>query len=164
MIFVTVGSMFPFDRLVRAMDEHVAVGRIRDSVFAQIGSGTYQPVAMPFERFVDKARFDDLLASADCIVSHAGIGSIATALKHGKPMLVLPRRRRYGEHVNDHQVATARRYAELGHVLLAEDECDIPAVLERLPAFRPTPRHVDIDGIAVRIGDFIRDVQARRVK
>ena len=41
MIFVTVGSMFAFDRLVRAMDEHVAAGRIHGPVFAQIGAGAY---------------------------------------------------------------------------------------------------------------------------
>lgn len=164
MIFVTVGSMFAFDRLVRSMDEHVAAGRIRAPVFAQIGSGTYQPASMPFERFVDKARFDEILASADCIVSHAGIGSIATALEHGKPMLVLPRLKRYHEVVNDHQVATARRYADLGHVLVAYDEREIPSVLERLSGFRPTPRHVNVDGIAARIGGFLRDAQARRVR
>jgi len=162
LIFVTVGSMFAFDRLVRAMDEQVAAGRIRDPVFAQIGSGAYEPRSMPFERFVEKARFDELLASADCIVSHAGIGSIATALEHGKPMLVLPRLARHGEVVNDHQVATARRYAELGHVLVAYDESEIPAALERLGGFRPAPRRVDVDGIAARIGRFLRDVQSDR--
>lgn len=164
MIFVTVGSMFAFDRLVRSMDEHVAAGRIREPVFAQIGSGTYQPKAMRFERFVEKARFDELVASADCIVSHAGLGSIATALEHGKPMLVLPRLKRHGEVVNDHQVATARRYSDLGHVLVAYDEREIPAALERLARFRPAPRHVNVDGITARIGGFLRAAQARRVR
>lgn len=161
MIFVTVGSMFAFDRLVRAIDEQVATGLIRDSVFAQIGAGAYQPTALPFERFVEKVRFEELLASADCIVSHAGIGSIATALEHGKPIVVLPRQRRYGEHVNDHQIATARRYAELGHVLVAFDERQIPAALEQVADFRPRPRRVNVAGIAVRIAGFLRDAQAQ---
>ncbi len=160
MIFVTVGSMFAFDRLVQAMDELVASGRITEPVFAQIGSGTYAPRAMPFERFVDKARFDELMASADCIVSHAGVGSIATALEHGKPILVLPRLKRYGEVVSDHQVATARRYAERGYVLVSWVEQEIPAALERLAGFLPAPRHADVDGIAARVGDFLRAVQS----
>lgn len=162
MIFVTVGSMFAFDRLVRAMDEHVAAGRIHGPVFAQIGAGAYEPRAMRFERFVDKVRFDELLASADCVVSHAGVGSIATALEHGKPILVLPRLRRHGEVVNDHQLETARRYAALGHVLAAYDEHDIPAVLSRLAEFRPTRRHANVEGIAARIGVFLQEMRACR--
>lgn len=162
MIFVTVGSMFAFDRLVRAMDELVATGRITEPVFAQIGSGTYSPMAIPFERFIDKARFDELMASADCIVSHAGIGSIASALEHGKPILVLPRLKRYGEVVSDHQVATAYRYSKRGYVLVAWDEQEIPAALERLDGFHPASRNANVDGIATRVGDFLRAVKSDR--
>ena len=162
MIFVTVGSMFPFDRLVRAMDEHVAAGRITDEVVAQIGSGSYEPRYMRFERFMDKGPFEQMLQAADCIVSHAGIGSIATALTYGKPMLVLPRLKRHDEHVNDHQVDTARKYAELGHVLVAYGEADIPQVLSTLSRFQPVPRVADSGGVARRIGSFLRDLQTRR--
>jgi UDP-N-acetylglucosamine transferase subunit ALG13 len=148
--------MFPFDRLIRAMDEHVAAGRIPDRVFAQIGSGSYEPRAIEFERFMEKSPFEDMLKDADCIVSHAGIGSIATALAHDKPMLVLPRLKRHGEHVNDHQVATAGKYAELGHVLVAYDEADIPRVLQQISTFKPARRTVNVTGVAERIDRFLR--------
>lgn len=147
--------MFPFDRLIQAVDEHVAAGRIHDSVIAQIGSGSYEPKFIRFERFMEKAPFEEMLQTADCIVSHAGIGSIATALSHDKPMLVLPRLKRHGEHVNDHQVATARKYAELGHVQVAYNEADIPDLLADLTHFHPAKRHVNAAGIADRIGKFL---------
>ncbi len=153
--------MFPFDRLVRAMDEHVAAGRITDRVFAQIGSGVYEPKHLRFERFMEKSSFEQQLCTADCIVSHAGIGSIATALAHNKPMVVLPRQRRFAEHVNDHQVATARKYAALGHVLVAFDESEIPSALMRLPGFVPVPRRVNVTGVAQRVDLFLRE-QLRR--
>ncbi len=162
MIFVTVGSMFPFDRLVRAMDEHVAAGRITDEVVAQIGSGSYEPKHLRFERFMEKQPFEHLLHTADCIVSHAGIGSIATALAHDKPMLVMPRLKRHGEHVNDHQVATAKKYAELGHVLVAYDADEIVPVLSRLSQFRPAPRVVNTVGVAERVGRFLHEAMQRR--
>jgi UDP-N-acetylglucosamine transferase subunit ALG13 len=148
--------MFPFDRLIRAMDEHVAAGRIEDQVFAQIGSGSYEPKAIKFERFMEKSPFEDMLKVASCIVSHAGIGSISTALAHDKPMLVLPRLKRHGEHVNDHQVATARKYAELGHVLVAYDEAAIPQLLHKLSTFKPAQRNVNALGVARRIDRFLR--------
>ena len=37
MIFLTVGTLFPFDRLVNAVDKAVANGLITEDVFAQIG-------------------------------------------------------------------------------------------------------------------------------
>ncbi len=160
MILLTVGSMFPFDRLVQAMDDLVASGRLQEEVHAQIGTGRYEPRAMPFDRFMDKAQFDALLMRADAIVSHAGIGSIATALKFGKPMLVLPRLSRHGEHVNDHQVATARRYGQLGHVLVAQAESEILQKLAELKSFKAAPRQVNARGVAERVASYLQTLAA----
>ncbi len=157
MIFVTIGSMFPFDRLIRAMDKIAASGELDQDIRAQIGSGTYEPTSMPFDRFVNKNEFDRMMSEADVVVSHAGVGTIATALTLNKPLLVLPRRGSLGEHVNDHQVGTARRYAELGHVLLAETEDDLPRMLAQLSTFKPKPRIVNAKGIATRIDHFLRE-------
>jgi UDP-N-acetylglucosamine transferase subunit ALG13 len=162
LILVTVGSMFPFDRLVRAMDELVATGRLHGEVRAQIGSGRYEPKSMPFDRFLDKPAFDRLLASADSVISHAGIGTISTALSAGKPLLVLPRRTCYGEIVNDHQVATARRFGELGHLLVAYSELDIVEGLQKLKTFTPLPRLANARGIAERVGLYLKAVERER--
>ena len=159
MILLTVGSMFPFDRLVRAVDELVASGRFGDEVHAQIGSGRYEPKAMSFDRFLDKPNFDVLLHRADAIVSHAGMGSIATALRYHKPILVLPRLARHGEHVNDHQLATARKFAELGHVLCASSEDELLAGLQALRSFQPRLRHVDSARLAARVGAFLAQIE-----
>ncbi len=59
------------------------------------------------------------MQAATAIVAHAGMGTILTALEMGKPLLVMPRRAALGEHRNDHQLATASRFAELGRVKVA---------------------------------------------
>ena len=44
MIFVTVGSALPFDRLVQFLDERLSAETgIEETFFAQIGSGHYVP-------------------------------------------------------------------------------------------------------------------------
>jgi UDP-N-acetylglucosamine transferase subunit ALG13 len=80
------------------------------------------------------------MAAADAIVAHAGIGTILTALELGKPVLVMPRRAKFGEHRNDHQLATARRFAELGRVSVAFDETELSARLDELYGVVPQPR------------------------
>lgn len=45
MIFITLGSQkFQFNRLLKAVDELVAAGKIKDEVFAQIGYSDYKPM------------------------------------------------------------------------------------------------------------------------
>ncbi|HMC16111.1 MAG TPA: glycosyltransferase [Albitalea sp.] len=162
MIFVTVGSMFPFDRLIRSVDELVGQGVITEPVIAQIGDGRYEPRHMPFERFLAKPQYDQRMAEARVLLAHAGAGTIALALAHHKPLLVLPRLKRHREHVNDHQLATARKFEQLGHVLVAYDERDIAAKLHELAGFVPRARQADPQRMARRIGAFLSALQASR--
>jgi beta-1,4-N-acetylglucosaminyltransferase len=158
-IFLTVGSMFPFDRLIQAVDEMVGDGRITDQVSAQIGDGKYEPKNFPFKRFMGKPEYERELAAASYLIAHAGAGTIALALETGKPLLVLPRLSANKEHVNDHQIATARKFAELGHVLVANDASELPERLKSLKSFVAKRREVDPERMAKRIGSILDKVR-----
>lgn len=162
MIFVTVGSMFPFDRLIRAIDELAGAGKLQDDVLAQIGDGRFVPIHIRYRRFMNRPEYELAIGESSSMVAHAGMGTIEMALAAGKPLLVVPRSGRLGEHVNDHQVATAEKFEHLGHVLAAYDVDSIPAALDRLATFVPTPRSADRHGLALRIGRFIDDVLERK--
>jgi UDP-N-acetylglucosamine transferase subunit ALG13 len=130
-IFVTVGTQLPFDRMVAAVDAWAALAP-GQQVFAQIGPTDLRPRHIDHRAFVSPAECHELMLAADAIVAHAGMGTILRALELGKPLLVLPRRAALGEHRNDHQLATARRFAELGKVAVAFDEGQLPEKLEQL--------------------------------
>ena len=115
MIFVTVGTQLPFDRMIRAVDEWAAESGRRD-VFAQIGDGGYTPSSIEWVRFLTPDETACRLREADLIVAHAGMGTIISALQLKKLIVVFPRRAELGEHRNDHQLATARRFGERGLV------------------------------------------------
>lgn len=131
MIFVTVGHQMPFDRLVRAVDEWAANAG-RDDVFAQIGETDYRPRHIEHAPKIEPAEFRRRMAEADTVVSHAGMGTILTALELGTPILVVPRLGRLMETRNDHQVATAQRFKLLGKVEVAMDETELPGALRQL--------------------------------
>lgn len=131
MIFVTVGAQMPFDRLVQAVDEW-AGARSRSDVFAQIGSEGTPPSNIEFTRFLEAAEFKRRIREADVVISHAGMGTILSALEAGRPILVMPRLGARRETRNDHQVATARRLRELGSVAIAMDEPELLEQLDRL--------------------------------
>jgi UDP-N-acetylglucosamine transferase subunit ALG13 len=135
-IFVTIGTVRPFDRLVRAMDVWAAA-HPDTPVFAQIGGGDYEPQHMDWARSLDPDPYAGLIGQAQVIVAHAGIGSLVTAGRQGIPIVLLPRRAALKEHVNDHQVATAARFAARPGVHVAEDEAGLDAAIAAALAVPP---------------------------
>jgi hypothetical protein len=72
------------------------------------------------------------MGRADIVISHAGVGSIHTALRYGHSPLVFARQARLGEHVNDHQIELVEAFADRARVLPADDEATL---LRHLDAF-----------------------------
>lgn len=136
MIFVTIGQMLPFDRLIRAVDAW-AGERGRSDLFAQIGDGSYEPLHMPWARKLAPAEFNARVKDAEAVITHAGMGTILTALDLGRPLVVMPRRTALREVTNDHQMATARHFAKTGRIAVAFDETQLPAILDSLNELKP---------------------------
>lgn len=134
MIVLTVGMQLGFDWLIAAMDALApALGM---PVIAQTGNGSYQPRNMEARVKIAPAEFEALVGKARLIVAHAGIGTVLTAARCGKPILLVPRRADLGEHRNDHQLATVRKLAGRPGILVAMDETELPARIEEGLALR----------------------------
>jgi len=137
-VFISVGSLhFPFERLVRA------AGRLEAyDLVAQHGTGNPPPgavVAMPY------LSYDEMLEQmmrADIVVCHAGVGTVILAMQLGHTPVVMPRLRRFGETVDDHQLALVRRLGTQGLVIAIEHGDELEAAVRRVPARREvrTPR------------------------
>jgi len=155
MIFLAVGTQFPFDRLVRAIDIAVERGCITEPICAQIGKGSYRPHNFRSVPSLKKPLFDKYIRQASCVISHAGMGTIAMVLSNNKPMLVMPRQKKYGEVVNNHQVAIARKFEESGHILAAYGEEDLPKKIKELKSFIPRLRTNNSEVIINKISGFL---------
>jgi UDP-N-acetylglucosamine transferase subunit ALG13 len=125
-IFVSVGSMMPFDRLVRAMDEW-AQANPDVPVEIQIGRGKYEPRHAKFVRLMPVDQYRERVADARLFIAHAGMGSIISAIEAGKPLLMLPRLQAQGEHNTDHQLATAASIGARPGLHVAGDADDLQA-------------------------------------
>jgi len=115
MIFVTVGTQLPFDRLIRGIDE-IAPHLNGEKIIAQTCGGQYIAGSIECRSYIPSDEFDAIVKQSRLIVSHAGVGIIITALMLGKPCIVMPRLVSLGEHRSDHQLATAKKMQELGLV------------------------------------------------
>jgi UDP-N-acetylglucosamine transferase subunit ALG13 len=139
MIFVTVGTQLPFDRMVRTVDQWAGTQK-DEAVFAQIGPAEYRPKNMPWAEFLDADECRRKVEQADLVVAHAGMGSILTALELAKPVVVMPRLSALGEHRNDHQLATAKRLLAQGRIIVAFNEAELLEKLAYFGALRPAER------------------------
>jgi UDP-N-acetylglucosamine transferase subunit ALG13 len=139
MIFVTVGTQLPFDRLVRAVDGWAgATGR--SDVFAQMGPSRWKPRHIECAEFLSAPECRERIEQCDAVIAHAGMGSILTALELGKPIVVMPRLASLHEHRNDHQLATARRFEAQGRIVVAFDEEQLVRKLDEIGEFAAADR------------------------
>ena len=138
MIFVTVGTQLPFDRLVGAMDGWARQHPV-EPVIAQVGSTRARFPNLDARPWFSRRDHDRLLRDARVVVAHAGMGSVLTALGAGVPIAVMPRLARLGEHRDDHQLETARRLAALRKLVVAWDERELPDLIDALLAGPGTP-------------------------
>lgn len=106
-VFLTVGSMLPFDRLVSAMDAW-AKAHPAAHVFAQIGETGLRPVNFEYRAMISPSEYRNHFAACDVVVSHVGMGTVITALECSRPLVLLPRRPELHEVTSNHQLATAK--------------------------------------------------------
>ena len=124
MIFITLGSQkFQFNRLLKAIDEQVAEGKIVDLVFAQIGASDYKPQRYEYKDFLDRDDFSAMIDKAEIIITHGGTGAIIGALKKNRKVIAVPRLAKYGEHVDDHQLQLISQFKDLDLICECLD-CD----------------------------------------
>ena len=126
-VFVTVGTNEArFDRLVEAA---ARLAPESGRVVLQRGSSELDAPGTDCHDFLTYQEMCDHVRAARVVVTHAGVGSVAVALHHGKCPIVVPRLRCFGEAVDDHQLLFARRLAGLGLAQLVEDPADLPGAI-----------------------------------
>jgi UDP-N-acetylglucosamine transferase subunit ALG13 len=129
MILVTVGTQIPFDRLVAMVDAWVSQSGTKQKVVAQVGNSEFKSTNMEVFQSVEPEQFEKYIHDCDFIISHAGMGSILTALRVKKPIVIFPRNAALGEHRNDHQLATAGSFSNVDGVYVVNNKDELTTIL-----------------------------------
>lgn len=126
MIFVTTGTQLPFPRMI---DTVAAIAAdLEEEIIAQVGPDN-TPRSFETHGTLAPAQFTQFFSTARVVVAHAGVGSILSAKRFGKPVILVPRRHDLGEHRNDHQMATAKEVEGRTGVYVAWDETQLRGFL-----------------------------------
>lgn len=123
MIFVTVGTHEqPFNRLVQEIDNLKRDGVITEDVIIQTGYSTYEPKYCKWDKLISYKQMVKNVEDAHIVITHGGPASFIMPLQIGKTPIVVPRQKKFDEHVNDHQVEFAKNVADrMGTIIPVED-------------------------------------------
>lgn len=134
-IFVTVGTA-SFKRLVRAMDELSEY--LSEKIIIQIGRTDYKPKNVEYFKFTkDIEEFSELCKNAKVIVSHAGVGNVINALEDNTPLIIVPRREEYKEHIDNHQIELAKSLENFSLINVAYEEGELLNAIKKIDFPKP---------------------------
>lgn len=165
MIFVTLGSQkFQFDRLLEKLDELVEAGIICDDIMAQVGASTYIPKHYRYVDFMDREEFADTMNKCSVVITHGGTGVIVGAVKKGKKVIAVPRLKKYGEHVDDHQLQLLKQFDELDIICACYDMDMLGECYKNLDTMEFRPYQSNTHVIINSIDDYIQQWNNKRGK
>ena len=152
MIFVTVGTHEqPFDRLIKSVDALKGEGIIEDKVVMQTGFCTYTPLFCEYKNFMSYDEMMKNIENAKIVITHGGPSSFIPALNLGKAPIIVPRKKEFGEHVNDHQTDfCAKLAARYEGIIVIEDTEKLKDEILNYDEIVPSTKIISNNGNFVR--------------
>jgi UDP-N-acetylglucosamine--N-acetylmuramyl-(pentapeptide) pyrophosphoryl-undecaprenol N-acetylglucosamine transferase len=95
---------FQFRRLLERLTRIIPSGT---EVLWQVGCTDASGLGVDALPNVASAELSRAMADSDAVIAHAGVGSAVSALMTGRRPVLVPRRKRFNEHVDDHQACIA---------------------------------------------------------
>lgn len=114
------------------IDELIEEKIITEKVLAQSGYSSYEPINYQTFDFKPEGEMSNIIKESDILITHAGVGTITTALQLRKKVVVMPRLKQYGEHVDDHQIEIAEAYYQKGYIALANNKEKLVDILKNI--------------------------------
>lgn len=139
MIFVTLGTQkFQFDRLLKELDNLINQGKIKkEDLVVQCPYKEYEPKNFETFKLKPQSEINKMNEDADIIIMHCGTGSIIRALKMGKKVILVPRRKEYKEHVDNHQLELAKVFEEKYGVLVVNNIDELYKCILKCNDYKP---------------------------
>ena len=132
MIFVTVGTHEQqFGRLLKEVDRLKKENLIQDEVFIQTGYSNYVPKYCKWEKIISFEKMNQLIEASDIIITHGGPATFMGVIAKGKVPIVVPRQKKFGEHVNDHQMDFVEKVLNIYNLTVITNINDLMACISK---------------------------------
>lgn len=127
MIFVILGTHeLEFKRLLQYLEDM----DIKEEVIIQSGNTIFTSNKYKVIPFLDQNDFNKYIKESTLVITHGGVGSILTALRHKKKVITMPRLSKYNEHNDDHQLEICNKLSKEGYTMNCTDYDSLKEFIE----------------------------------
>ena len=154
MILVTLGTQDKkFIRILKMVEECIDLKLINEPVIAQVGYTEYESSKMKIVPFLKPEELTKYIKESSYIIMHGGVGSIFNALNYHKKIIAVARLKKYGEHVNDHQLEIINEFSKEG--FLIDGTNDLKGAINKIKDFEPNEYKSNNNNFIKLITDYI---------
>ena len=158
MILVLLGTQNnSFHRLLEEIDKNIENRNITDKVIVQAGFTKYKSANMQIFDMIPQEQLENLIKEADLIITHGGVGSIMSGIRNNKKIIAVPRLKKYGEHVNDHQLEIIDTYKKQGQLIGINSVDELEQALKDVHSFEAKTFYTGPNRIIKLIDEFIQN-------
>ncbi len=137
--FVSVGNAR--QAFTRLLEEVARIyPELPQPVVVQHGNTPFEAHGCEAVEFLEPARYAAQIRDARVLILHGGAGSVMHAIEAGHVPVIVPRLKRHGEHVNDHQLDFAKQLAQTGRIELVEEVGQLLGAVARAQGRSAAPR------------------------
>lgn len=156
MILVLLGTQHnSFERLLKEIEKCIEKNIISDEVVVQAGFTKFKSNKMKMLDMVSMQELQELVNKADLVITHGGVGSITTSLKNNRKTIAVPRLKKYGEHVNNHQLQIVEAFEEKGYLKKVIEVEELPEAICNIKDFIPNKFESNTNNIIKIIEKYI---------
>lgn len=138
MILVMLGTQNnSFHRLLEEVQKCIDKKIIKEEVIVQAGGTKFKSDDMQIFKLVSAKKIKQYIEEANFIITHGGVGSILSGIKADKKVIAVPRYKKYGEHVNDHQVQIIETFNNQGFIKGIKEVEELENAIKEIKTFKP---------------------------
>lgn len=156
MVLVMLGTQNnSFHRLLEEVEKCIENKVIKEDVIVQAGGTKFYSEKMKIFDLISNDELTKYMVQASFIICHGGVGSIVSSIKLGKKVIAVPRYKKYGEHVNDHQEQIVESFNQQGYIKGIHGVEDLSKSISEINEFHPQKFVSNTERIISIITDFI---------
>jgi UDP-N-acetylglucosamine transferase subunit ALG13 len=163
MILVLLGTQNnSFHRLLEEVEKNIENGNIQEEVVVQAGFTKFESDEMKIFDMISTDEFEKLIQEADLIITHGGVGSMVAGIRAGKRVIAVPRQKKYGEHVNDHQKEIIDTFRRQGVIIGIDEVEELSDALKKAKELTIEVQEQKENNIVTIVANFIDEDSEKR--
>lgn len=131
---------------------------MQEKIFAQIGYSDYKPKNYRFKEFLNRDEFENMMDRSDKIITHGGTGAIISAIKRGKKVIAVPRLKKFGEHVDNHQFEIVSQFKKMGLIDYVKTINELEILIKKIDETKFKEYSSNTNSIIESINQFINSI------